>query len=144
MRTAMGIPRMPAELYFYEPYVEAARAQLDEAAWERAWQEGRAMSMEEAIEHAISEEEPVPAKTPALEEKQGGEPPGGLTRREEQVASLVARGLTNRQIASEFSISEHTVATHVGKIMRKLGLSSRSQLAVWVAEQQGRPSLDSS
>jgi DNA-binding NarL/FixJ family response regulator len=57
------------------------------------------------------------------------ESPPALTRREEEVASLVARGLTNRQIASELSISEHTAATHVGKILRKLGLSSRSQLA---------------
>jgi predicted ATPase/DNA-binding SARP family transcriptional activator/DNA-binding NarL/FixJ family response regulator len=139
---AMGISRMPAELSFYEPYVGSTRAQLSEAEWELAWQEGRAMSMEEAIEYALSEKEPASAKAPAPEEQRGGEAPGGLTSREREVATLVARGLTNRQMASELSISEHTVATHVGKIMRKLGLSSRSQLATWVTE-QGRPSLDS-
>ena len=45
------------------------------------------------------------------------------------IAFLVARGLTDRQIALELSIPEHTAATHVGKILKKLRLSSRSQLA---------------
>jgi DNA-binding NarL/FixJ family response regulator len=138
----MGIPRMPAELSFFGPYVEATRTQLDDAAWETACSEGRAMDVEAAVEYALSEEESAPAKAPAPEEQRGGEPPGGLTRRQREVAALVARGLTNRQIAAELSISEHTVATHVGKIMRKLGLSSRSQLAAWVTE-QGLPTSDS-
>jgi hypothetical protein len=57
LRTAMGIPRMPAELYFYEPYVEAARARLDDEAWESAGSEGRAMDVDGGIEYALSEEE---------------------------------------------------------------------------------------
>jgi DNA-binding NarL/FixJ family response regulator len=62
------------------------------------------------------------------------EPKATLTRREEEVAALVAQGLTNRYIATELSISERTVATHVRKILSKLGLSSRSRLAAWVTE----------
>jgi len=142
LRAAMGIPHMPAELSFYERYFKVARDQLDDAAWETAWSEGRAMDVEAAVEYALSEEEPAPAETSAPEEQPGDEPPGGLTSRQREVAALVAQGLTNRQIAAELSISEHTVATHVGKIMRKLGLSSRSQLAAWITE-QGRPSPDS-
>jgi DNA-binding NarL/FixJ family response regulator len=116
---AMGIPRMPAELYFYEPYVQAARARLEEAAWETAWSEGRAMSMEEAIEYGLSEEELAPPAASAAPE----EPPIGiqaatLTRREVEIATFVAKGLTNRQIASELSVSEHTVANHVAKTYR--------------------------
>jgi DNA-binding NarL/FixJ family response regulator len=45
------------------------------------------------------------------------------------VALLVGRGLTNRQIAQELSISEHTVANHVRKILNKLGLRSRIQIS---------------
>jgi non-specific serine/threonine protein kinase len=131
LREAMGIPRMPAELSFFRPYVEVVRAKLSAAEWEKAWRQGRAMDMEEAMEYALSEEKPAPADTSAPEKR-----PGGLTGRQWEIASLVARGLTNRQIASELSISEHTVATHVGKTLKKLGLSSRSQLAAWVAEQQ--------
>jgi predicted ATPase/DNA-binding SARP family transcriptional activator/DNA-binding CsgD family transcriptional regulator len=142
LRMAMRIPRMPAELSFYEPYVEVARTRLDEAAWETAWTEGQAMSMEQAIDYALSEEEPTLPTAPTVSEKPSpGTRPLALTRREDEVAALVARGFTNRQIATELSISEHTVATHVGKIMRKLGLSSRSQLATWVTE-QGQPSSD--
>jgi len=144
LREAIGIPHMPAELSFYEPYVDATHGQLSEAEWEMAWQEGRAMSMEEAIEYALSEEEPAPTETSAPEESLGGEPRGGLTRRQREIAALVARGLTNRQIATELSISEHTVANHIAKTLKKLGLSSRSQLTAWVLEQrilpQGRAS----
>jgi DNA-binding CsgD family transcriptional regulator len=48
----------------------------------------------------------------------------------------VARGLTNRQIASELSISEHTAATHIRRILKKLGLQSRSQIGSWLAERR--------
>jgi len=51
----------------------------------------------------------------------------------------VARGMTNRQIASELSISEHTVATHVRSILKKLELSSRSQITTWVTVQRLKP-----
>jgi DNA-binding CsgD family transcriptional regulator len=52
----------------------------------------------------------------------------------------VAQRLTNRQIASELSISEHTAATHVRRILKKLGLNSRSQLTAWVTERSLRSS----
>lgn len=55
----------------------------------------------------------------------------GLTRRERQVADCVARGLSNRQVADELFISERTVENHVQHIFTKLGLSNRSQVAVW-------------
>jgi DNA-binding NarL/FixJ family response regulator len=50
----------------------------------------------------------------------------------------VARGLTNRQISSELVISEHTAATHVRKILKKLRLQARAQGGSWMAQQ--RPS----
>jgi DNA-binding NarL/FixJ family response regulator len=67
--------------------------------------------------------------------QRNGERPS-LTRREEDVAALAALGLTNRQIASELFISEHTVATHVARILKKLGLQSRAQVGSWLAEQR--------
>jgi len=133
----MGIPRMPAELAFFGPYVEATRAQLDDAAWETSWSEGSAMNMEEAIEYGLSEEEPAHATS--SEERSTDTQAPTLTRREEEVAALVAQGMTNRSIASELSISEHTVANHVTKILRKLTLGSRSQLTAWVVEQRILP-----
>jgi non-specific serine/threonine protein kinase len=59
-----------------------------------------------------------------------------LTRREQEVAVLVAGGLTNRQISTELGISERTVGNHVARILRKLGLRSRAQIASWTTERQ--------
>jgi DNA-binding NarL/FixJ family response regulator len=56
-----------------------------------------------------------------------------LTRRERDVASLIARGQTNRQIAATLVITEGTVANHVVHILAKLGYNARSQIAVWAA-----------
>jgi DNA-binding CsgD family transcriptional regulator len=136
LREAMDIPRMPAELSFYGRYFEAARAQLDDAAWETARSEGRAMSMEQATEYALTEEEP--ARTPAVpvpEKPSAVTRRVTLTRREQEVAALVAQGLTNRQIASELSISDYTVANHISKIFKKLNVNSRSQVTAWVVKQ---------
>ena len=57
-----------------------------------------------------------------------------LTRRETEVAALVAEGLTNREIAARLFISERTAESHVEQIRNKLGFHSRTQIAVWFAE----------
>jgi predicted ATPase/DNA-binding CsgD family transcriptional regulator len=64
---------------------------------------------------------------------QVGKPP--LTRRERDVATLVAQGLTDRQIAERLSISQLTAKAHVDAIGHKLGYESRSQIAAWITEQ---------
>ena len=91
------------------------------------------MSLEQAIEYALSDEEEPPTLV-TVPEQQPDERPERLTRREREVALLVARGLTNRQIVSELSVSRSTANNHVARILRKLGL--RSQLAAWVTEQR--------
>jgi DNA-binding NarL/FixJ family response regulator len=57
----------------------------------------------------------------------------GLTDREREVAELVARGLTNRQVADRLVLSPATVETHVKHILGKLGFTSRAQVAHWAA-----------
>ncbi len=57
-----------------------------------------------------------------------------LSGREEEVAALVARGLTNAGIADHLSISSTTVATHVAHILEKLRFRSRAQVAAWYAQ----------
>ena len=59
-----------------------------------------------------------------------------LTTRERETAALIARGLTNREIAAALTITERTVMRHVEHILAKLGLRSRTQIAVWVVEQR--------
>jgi DNA-binding NarL/FixJ family response regulator len=62
-----------------------------------------------------------------------GAGPGQLTRRERDVATLVAQGMSNSQIAAVLVISVRTVETHVQHIMDKLGCSTRAQIAAWSA-----------
>jgi DNA-binding CsgD family transcriptional regulator len=122
--------------YDYEGRVSAARNMLgDEGAWEGAWAEGRAMTPDQAVEYALGAREPTPptALTPSKPSSVEA-PDDPLTRREREVAVLVGRGLTNRQISSELSVSERTVHNHVSNILSKLGLRSRAQIAVWAAQ----------
>jgi DNA-binding CsgD family transcriptional regulator len=123
----------------HEQAVDAIRSRLDEAAFSAAWAKGAAMSIGEAVEYALSGEEQAPPATSVPGQPPTGTQPPPLSRRECEVADLVACGLTNRQIATELSISEHTVANHLAKIRRKLGLHSRSQLTAWVVEQRLHP-----
>jgi non-specific serine/threonine protein kinase len=61
-----------------------------------------------------------------------------LTKRERQVASLVAEGLTNKAIAGRLVISPRTAQGHVEHVLTKLGFSSRAQIAAWVVEMKGK------
>ena len=100
------------------------------------------MTLEEAVEYALSEEEEptaMPVSTVPKQEASPGAQPTNLTRRQTEIAALVARGLTNRQIALELVVSGRTVDNHVTNILKKLGLSSREQVAARLAEQP--PSL---
>jgi non-specific serine/threonine protein kinase len=122
------------QAFDYEGRVSVARDMLgDEGAWEEAFAQGRAMSAEEAVEYALSEEVTPSPESPSA----GGRADDPLTRREREIVDFVARGLTNRQIASELHLSERTIGNHVSKILRKLGLASRAGVAVWVTEQRG-------
>ena len=108
-------------------FLERARQTLGAAAFAAAWAAGQAMSLEQAVAYAL-EEAPAPA---APASGASAPAPGGLTRREREVAALVARGLTNREIAAALLVTEHTAERHVEHILAKLGLRSRAQVAAW-------------
>ena len=112
-----------------------ARETLGDALFEAAWETGSRMSLDEALQYALDyDRSPIaPDGLPAPERD-----PGPLTPREAEIASLVGRGLTNRQIGGELGLSVRTVDTHVGRILKKLGLSSRSAVASW-ASARGEP-----
>jgi DNA-binding NarL/FixJ family response regulator len=78
----------------------------------------------------------APQQTPpdAEAHERPDELPHTLTEREVEVLRLIARGLTNRQIAQNLVVSTLTVKTHVQRIIRKLGVSDRTQAAVRAAE----------
>jgi DNA-binding CsgD family transcriptional regulator/tetratricopeptide (TPR) repeat protein len=123
LREAVGYQwHTPEEDALREPYLAAARSQLDEATWEAAWAQGKTMGLEEVIEWALSVEEPSTATLSSSR----SEHPAGLTSREIEVLGLVAAGMTSAQIAKELFLSPRTVEAHLASIYHKLGVTSRA------------------
>ncbi len=92
--------------------------------------DGCACPVDEVIRLALSFQAPDAVRSSAVSG-------GPLTRRQHEVAALIARGLSNRQIAAELVITERTAAAHIEHILDKLGFSSRTQIAVWAAASPG-------
>lgn len=78
--------------------------------------------------------EPPPAKAAVPDAELTKPPPSGLSGREVEVILLIAKGYTNKQIAQELSISDATAKRHIENILRKLGLSTRTQVAIWATQ----------
>lgn len=139
--TDIALP--PGDRALHEPYLADARLRLGEAAWEEALSEGRAMTTDQATDYAFSKEQAVPTTVPVPQKPPAYQPTDELTRREREVAALVADGLTNRQVSTRLGISERTAGNHVARILRKLGLSSRAQIATWATERHLLTNTDS-
>jgi DNA-binding CsgD family transcriptional regulator len=135
-REVTGVALPPPERALHEPHLAAARSRLGETTWEEGLAEGRAMSLEVAAEYVLSEEPDHSEATIEQDLSTRDEPMGNLTQREGEVMVLVARGHTNRQISRELGISERTAGNHIAKILKKLGLRSRTQIASWASESQ--------
>ena len=87
-----GIPRDTDFLAEADARISAVRSGIGEEAWEKACRKGRAMTLDEAVSYALEEEEETdPLTTPAPEELSAGQAPVALTRREQEVATLVAQ-----------------------------------------------------
>jgi non-specific serine/threonine protein kinase len=84
--------------------------------------EGRRLTLDEALALGFDDR--------ACDPRQA-EPVPKLTRRESEVALLVARGLTNREVAAQLYLSVRTVEVHVDRILTKLGFRTRTRLAAW-------------
>jgi predicted ATPase/DNA-binding NarL/FixJ family response regulator len=135
LRERIGTPLAPAARSLLERGLERARLALGEAA-SAAWAEGLAMPLQRALTIATAVEKLAPTPAPPSGAPGITGERGWLTRRERDIALLVARGLTNRQISAEVVLSERTVEAHVRNILQKLSLPSRTHLAVWVIEQR--------
>lgn len=75
-----------------------------------------------------------PAVQPTLTTPDAMPRPLPLTRRQREVAVLIARGLSNAQIAEELVVTPGTAANHVEHILRRLGCRSRAQVAAWAVQ----------
>jgi non-specific serine/threonine protein kinase len=97
-----------------------ARRLLSQSRYSAAWEAGKAMSNADAVALALGHND---STTPTQ-----------LTSREREVVRLVARGWTNRQIAEALVIDQRTAEGHVRRILARLGLQRRAQIAAWAVQ----------
>lgn len=110
-----------------EENADEARRLIGDQAFDAAFARGSELAMDEMIGLALRESE---SATPSLARRSSTK----LTRREREIADLVAEGLSNKEIAARLVISPRTAESHVEHILTKLGFNSRAQIATWVAE----------
>jgi predicted ATPase/DNA-binding CsgD family transcriptional regulator len=148
MRQAIGFARALDEVDRYEQELALIRETLGEAAFLAAWEAGRGLDVDDAVRVGLGEPtaasegspdapgEPHPG--PAAELLLAPDGPSAvdvLTRRERDIAILLARGLTNRQIAQSLVVTEGTAANYVRRVLQRLGFQNRAQVAAWAVEQ---------
>ena len=115
-------PKIRAEL---DAWLALVRATVGAAA-AKLFDQGRGLTLDQAIALGLDDER---------EDAWRAGPSAGLTRREREIAALVATGLTNREIAGKLFLSVRTVEVHVDHALTKLGFRTRTQLAAWIHEE---------
>jgi non-specific serine/threonine protein kinase len=132
LRIRHGGSLVPILAPLHEETQQQLRRSLGQRKYQNSTERGRNYTPIEAVAIAL------------VERQQSTHPPESieptLTRRECQVAELVAQGKTNKEIAATLVISRRTVEGHVENAMNKLGFDSRSQIAAWVAGRDRGPS----
>jgi predicted ATPase/DNA-binding SARP family transcriptional activator/DNA-binding CsgD family transcriptional regulator len=129
LREATGAFLPPNERATIDGAMTTARAALGEDAFAAAWTAGHTLPLDQAIAYALTVEAPAGDRpvSPSLSPTSSNAA-APLTRREREVAALIADGRTNRQIAEALRLAEPTVAKHVGNILAKLGVATRKQI----------------
>jgi DNA-binding CsgD family transcriptional regulator len=127
---SVGYP-MFGSRYFGAPHGECEAttiSALGEQEFRAVFRKGMDLELDDAIAYAIGEE--------VVEETRVMAALTPLTKREQQVADLIAGGMTNKEIAARLVIARRTAEGHVERILQKLGFTSRAQIATWVTERR--------
>jgi non-specific serine/threonine protein kinase len=132
VRSVGGLTALfPNTLVYHQDCIDSCRAALGKSAFAAAQREGTALRFDTALVYATRKENstsrPRVFNAPSIPTP---------TKRERQVAALVAEGLTNKEIAARLVISPRTAQGHVEHLLAKLGFTSRAQIAAWVVEQE--------
>ncbi|QSE93761.1 protein kinase [Rhodococcus pseudokoreensis] len=126
-RVGTSVDQIPNLTASHQECERITHRALGPRAFTAASREGEALGFTAAVSYALDEHSP--AARPAVDTTTA------LTKREQQVADLVAQGLTNKAIAARLVISQRTAQGHVEHVLVKLGFNSRAQIAAWVVEQ---------
>jgi non-specific serine/threonine protein kinase len=118
----------PATRMEYEHYLACLRTRMTEMEFQAEQAAGWALSLEQAVEYTQN----LPLKSAATASI--GDQRGSLTRRQREVAALVAQGKSNGEIAAELVLSKRTVEKHIANILSGLGFNNRAQIVLWAIE----------
>ena len=133
LRAAAGLPQLPTERTRRQ--LEPGRS-LGQDAFGQLWRRGHGLTPDAAVTLALRSAREAGADQAgngAAPARREPAPPSVLTPREQEIATLIADGYSNRAIADELVISPATAARHVANILAKLGFTSRAQIAAWAA-----------
>ena len=120
----------PVDQPEHERFLSTLWDRLGQEPFTACWEDGKAMQVRDAVACALSEPEVTTHAVPISDKEKYQ----GLSRRERETASWIAQGKSNREIAREMTIGEKTVETYVTRILNKLGVNSRVQIATWAVE----------
>ena len=129
---------------YHERSAALAASTLGPARYAELHAAGAARPLAQIVTLAIAGADVLPEPTGPQAADEAGDWAGseGLTAREREITVLVARGLSNRDIAARLVISKRTVDAHVNHIFAKLGLSSRVQLTIWLRDRAAARVVD--
>ncbi len=128
LRTVSGLNFQEAQRQQHERSIELALEGLGQTPYDATYERGLTLSIDDAVVFAV--EDRLPSR-PTTAVKAETEMP--LTKRELEIARLIAHEMTSREIATKLFISERTVEAHVTNMLNKLGLNSRIEVARWLA-----------
>jgi len=131
----LGLPQQDARAAIEGLHQQAEGATqqgLGVKRYDRLFRDGADRELGEIVDLAVRDLDRLPPLSRAQ-----------LTKREQEIAALVAESLTNSQIARRLIISSRTVDAHIASIYGKLGISSRVQLVTWLGARSGGPPGDS-
>jgi len=131
LRAGLGAPLAQSDRREYDRTLEGLKAALPPAEFEEVWRIGRTLDLDAAIQLTLD----APGSPGPVMPRQAVKGRDTLTPREREVAVLIARGLSNREIAAKLRVAERTAISHVEHIMNKLGIHSRAQIAAWAVRQ---------
>jgi predicted ATPase/DNA-binding CsgD family transcriptional regulator len=125
LRESIQMPVPPADVHRLAGLHTQARTGMGASNFKRAYLQGKGAQLEEVINDACT------GGLMAARVRSASPSTLPISRREQAVAALVAQGYSNRRIAEALVISERTADGHVARILSKLGLNTRAQIAVW-------------
>jgi non-specific serine/threonine protein kinase len=132
VRRASGLEVPEAQRQQHERSIALALEALGQRSYDESYERGFTMPVEDAVAFAVEDRLPSLATVvikPKTEIR--------LTKRELEIARLIANEMTSRDIATKLFISERTVEAHVTNMLNKLGLNSRVEVARWLASVGG-------